>query len=65
MPADELHAMQGAATCWFSEVALSDGKVVERGMHTSRSMAPATTLLALQRTIQQRKEDTSGTPGFP
>ncbi|CAL5220157.1 g2120 [Coccomyxa viridis] len=50
----------GAATCWFSEVALSDHAIVERGEHTSRSMSPATTLIALQRTIQQRKEDTSG-----
>lgn len=54
-------ATQGAATCWFSEVALSDHAIVERGEHTSRSMSPATTLIALQRTIQQRKEDTSGT----
>ena len=53
-------AMQGAATCWFSEVSLSDQTVIERGQHTSRSMAPAPTLLALQRIIQERKDDTSG-----
>ena len=58
-----VHCLQGAATCWFSEVSLSGDTVTERGDHTSRAMAPATTLLALQRTIQQRKEDSSGATG--
>ena len=61
MGVEQFPATQGAETCWFSEVALSDQTIIERGEHTSRSMSPATTLLALQRTIQQRKEDTSGT----
>ena len=52
--------MQGAATCWFSVVSLTDGGVTEQGEHTSRLMAPASTVLALQRTIQQRKNDSSG-----
>ena len=55
-----MHHLQGAPTCWFSEVKLSESKVSERGESTSQSMAPASTLLALQRIIQQRKEDTSG-----
>ena len=53
-------ALQGAPTCWFSEVKLSDDTVSERGESSSQSMAPASTLLALQRIIQQRKEDRSG-----
>ena len=57
-----MHILQGAPTCWFSEVTLSESKVSERGEPTSQSMAPASTLLALQRIIQQRKEDTSGAP---
>jgi hypothetical protein len=44
-------------TCWFSEVEVSDdGAVQSAGRHESSEHQPATTLYALERTIQQRRE---------
>ena len=55
------HAAQGAPTCWFSEAKLEAGAGVrEAGGHAERAHAPATMLLALERTIQQRR---SAAPG--
>lgn len=49
----------GARTCWFSAVDLAaDGSgLQEEGGSKSRQHAPATTLYALEDTIQQRKEE--------
>ncbi|KAK9904306.1 hypothetical protein WJX75_008892 [Coccomyxa subellipsoidea] len=48
----------GAASCWFSRVGLTDeGSVGEVGQHESRDEAPLSTLLALERTIQQRQAE--------
>ena len=55
-------AEQGARACWFSSVGLAaaqDGwaaRVQEEGGHESRAHAPLSTLLALERTIRQRRE---------
>ena len=55
---DLLHVAQGAASCWFSRVGLTDeGSVGEVGQHESRDEAPLSTLLALERTIQQRQAE--------
>jgi len=54
---------QGAPSCWFSEVragAGAGGAVREAGAQAERAHAPASTLLALERTIQQRR---SAPPG--
>lgn len=59
-------AVQGATSCWFSGVELSDSEgVSEVGQHDSRDQAPLSTLLALERTIQQRRaESGAGTCGL-
>jgi phosphoribosyl-ATP pyrophosphohydrolase/phosphoribosyl-AMP cyclohydrolase len=50
----------GARTCWFSEASLdtkSEGEgVKEEGHHDHHAHVPMTTLLALERTIQERRE---------
>eukprot|EP00878_Enallax_costatus_P006566 GHUV01006884.1.p1 GENE.GHUV01006884.1~~GHUV01006884.1.p1 ORF type:complete len:306 (+),score=55.90 GHUV01006884.1:46-963(+) len=47
----------GARTCWFHEVALTDGQVASQGDHQHHNdHAPLTTLMALEHTIQQRRE---------
>ncbi|KAK9838255.1 hypothetical protein WJX81_000460 [Elliptochloris bilobata] len=45
----------GAPTCWFSEAKLGDAGLHEAGGHADRAHAPATTLMVLERTIQQRR----------
>eukprot|EP00884_Botryococcus_braunii_P016993 jgi/Botrbrau1/3978/Bobra.0365s0050.1 len=44
----------GAASCWFTEVEVQDGKVREEGSVGSLDFSPATTLQALERTIADR-----------
>lgn len=46
------------STCWFSEATLNpaDGVVTTAGDHKHTDHAPATTLLALERTIQGRRD---------
>lgn len=47
----------GARTCWFSEASLEGGGgVKEEGHHDHHAHVPRTTLLALERTIQERRE---------
>lgn len=47
----------GARTCWFSEASLEGGGgVKEEGHHDHHTHVPRTTLLALERTIQERRE---------
>ena len=50
----------GARTCWFSEASLSlsdsDDGLKEEGHHDHHAHVPRTTLLALERTIQERRE---------
>eukprot|EP00195_Chlamydomonas_chlamydogama_P009882 CAMPEP_0202904574 /NCGR_PEP_ID=MMETSP1392-20130828/30106_1 /ASSEMBLY_ACC=CAM_ASM_000868 /TAXON_ID=225041 /ORGANISM="Chlamydomonas chlamydogama, Strain SAG 11-48b" /LENGTH=264 /DNA_ID=CAMNT_0049592261 /DNA_START=171 /DNA_END=965 /DNA_ORIENTATION=+ len=48
----------GARTCWFSEAKLEggEGPVKEEGAHDHVEHVPRTTLLALEHTIQQRRE---------
>lgn len=49
---------QGATSCWFSSIELSSSEGVgEVGQHASRDQAPLSTLLALERTIQQRRAE--------
>ena len=56
-----LQIAQGAPTCWFSEARLEAGEGVrEAGGHAERAHAPAITLLALERTIQQRRDAAPG-----
>ena len=45
-------------TCWFSQASLegSPSKVHEAGAHDHAAHVPRTTLLALERTIAERKE---------
>lgn len=46
-----------AATCYFTSAHISDNnQLEEHGEHTSRDFAPMTTLYALERTINQRKQ---------
>lgn len=49
-----------APTCYFTQLALSSEErspsLIESGSHTSRDNVPLTTLYALERIIQQRKE---------
>lgn len=47
----------GARTCWFSEVHLESSLVHQAGQHDHADHVPATTLYALERTIQQRYLD--------
>jgi len=48
----------GSHTCWYTETGVSDSGTVEFcGEHTSEAHSPKTTLLQLEATIQQRKED--------
>lgn len=55
---------QGAPSCWFSTVGLSaDEGVNEVGEHSSRDQAPLSALLALERTIQQRREEAASSSG--
>ncbi len=50
--------VQGATSCWFSSVGLSSSEgVSEMGQPASRDEAPLSTLLALERTIKQRREE--------
>ena len=46
-----------APTCYFTQLAVAGGALQERGSHDSRAHSPATTLFALERTIQQRREE--------
>ena len=55
--------LQGARTCWFSEVGLGETEVAEVGDDSSRDRAPLPTLLALERTIAQRKRDAESGAG--
>jgi hypothetical protein len=52
-----LCSRQGATTCWFSEVGLGGDGIAEVGDQGSRDSAPLPTLLALERTIAQRRRD--------
>lgn len=54
-------------TCWFHEAALSaDGAVHTEGDHKQHgSHAPLTTLLALEHTIQERREAMEQQQGMP
>jgi phosphoribosyl-ATP pyrophosphohydrolase/phosphoribosyl-AMP cyclohydrolase len=46
-----------AATCYFTSAHIGDNcQLEEHGEHTSRDFAPMTTLYALERTINQRKQ---------
>uniref|UniRef100_A0A7S0RZ92 Phosphoribosyl-AMP cyclohydrolase domain-containing protein n=1 Tax=Chlamydomonas leiostraca TaxID=1034604 RepID=A0A7S0RZ92_9CHLO len=59
----------GARTCWFSEASLDAGHHVHtEGEHTHSDHVPMTTLLALERTIQQRRDalaqPTEGKPSW-
>ena len=46
-----------AATCYFTSAHISNNnQLEEHGKHTSRDFAPMTTLYALERTINQRKQ---------
>ena len=56
-------ASQGARTCWFSEVGLSRDGIREVGDHGSRNSAPLPTLLALERTIAERRRAAEGCAG--
>lgn len=49
----------GARTCWFTEAAVGDGGAVSScGQHEAHhEHSPATTLLALERTIAQRRAE--------
>jgi phosphoribosyl-ATP pyrophosphohydrolase/phosphoribosyl-AMP cyclohydrolase len=53
-------------TCWFTQVSLGQGGVAAAGAHTSHgTTSPATTLLALERTIQERREALAAGPAAP
>lgn len=53
-------------TCWFTQVSLGEGGVAAAGAHTSHgTTSPATTLLALERTIQERREALAAGPAAP
>lgn len=60
-----MHAFQGAPSCWFSEAALREGSVAEAGEHSSSEHAPLSTLLALERTIAQRRAEMEADAGTP
>lgn len=46
----------GARTCWFSEASLENNEGVrEEGQHDRHANVPQTTLMALERTIQERR----------
>lgn len=50
------HMMQGALSCYFTQVKRGEGGNIEQyGSHDSRDHAALPTLLALERTIAQRK----------
>lgn len=51
----------GARSCWFSEAKLArhchaEGEICIEGKHDQAAHVPRTTLLALERTIQERRE---------
>ena len=48
--------MQGARTCYYSEVARVDGSLQEAGQYVSTDHMPASSLFALENIIQQRVE---------
>jgi hypothetical protein len=52
--------LQGARSCWFSEASLDEAGVAEAGGADRRDRAPLTTLLALERTIRQRRDAAGG-----
>lgn len=53
----QIHCLLACRTCWFHEVSLSGDHVVSEGDHKHHgSHAPLTTLMALEHTIQQRRE---------
>lgn len=54
---------QGAHTCWFSEVAEQDGSIVESRDEAGRNSSPLSSILALEKTIQQRKLESQSSPG--
>lgn len=58
---------QGAPSCYFTEVKREKGgSIEEQGSHDSRDHAALPTLLALERTIAQRKSAAeSGAGGTP
>ena len=55
--------MQGAHTCWYSEVSGEEGKIHEAADNASRQHSPLPSLLALEQTIAQRKRDSETQTG--
>lgn len=55
--------LQGAPSCWFSEMELAEGHVAESGHQNSRGGSPLPTLLQLEHTIQSRREASEAAQG--
>jgi len=47
----------GSHTCWYTEVGAVGGGVATEGEHTSDAHSPRTTLMQLEATIQQRRDE--------
>lgn len=55
--------LQGAHTCWFSQIVGRDSDLQELKDETGRSNSPLPSLLSLEQTIAQRKADSDSSSG--
>lgn len=54
-----------APTCYFTQLSVLDGALVQCGNHSTRDHAPMTTLFALERTIARRRLEAAANTGKP